>query len=83
MLTMRTLDGGSYNSEHLREDTQCDCRYVGALMMEIAYGHEVTSLDDEIVVLAEKAVGATTEAGSPAATLIDFLPFCAYNTSIV
>ena len=45
-------------------------------MMEVAYGHEVTSLDDEIVVLAEKAVGATTEAGSPAATLIDFLPFC-------
>ncbi|KZT67723.1 cytochrome P450 [Daedalea quercina L-15889] len=49
-------------------------RYVGALMMEIAYGHEVTSLEDEIVVLADKAVGATTEAGSPAATLIDFIP---------
>ncbi|KAH9916791.1 cytochrome P450 [Fomitopsis serialis] len=49
-------------------------RYVGALMMEVAYGHEVTSLDDEIVVLAEKAVGAATEAGSPAATLIDFVP---------
>lgn len=47
-------------------------------MMEVAYGHDVTSLDDEIVVLAEKAVGAATEAGSPAATLIDFLPFCAY-----
>ncbi|EPT06129.1 hypothetical protein FOMPIDRAFT_1154892 [Fomitopsis schrenkii] len=50
-------------------------RYVGAVMMEVAYGHPVTSLDDEIVVLAEKAVGAATEAGSPAATLIDFLPF--------
>lgn len=50
--------------------------YVGAVMMEVAYGHPVTSLDDEIVVLAEKAVGAATEAGSPAATLIDFLPFC-------
>ncbi|KAH9834412.1 cytochrome P450 [Rhodofomes roseus] len=49
-------------------------RYIGALMMEIAYGHGVTSLDDEIVVLAEKAVGAATEAGSPAATLIDFIP---------
>ncbi|KZT03201.1 cytochrome P450 monooxygenase [Laetiporus sulphureus 93-53] len=53
-------------------------RYVGALMMEIAYGHSVTSADDEFINLSEAALAGTVEAGSAAATLVDFFPFLRY-----
>lgn len=43
-------------------------------MMEISYGHPVTSLDDEFIVLADNAISGSTETGSAAASLIDFFP---------
>ncbi|TFY53377.1 hypothetical protein EVJ58_g9483 [Rhodofomes roseus] len=53
-------------------------RYVGALMMQIAYGHSVASLDDEFVVLSERALAGTLEAATSVASLVDFFPFLRY-----
>ena len=44
------------------------------MMMEIAYGHSVASLDDEFVVLSERAIAGTVELGTSVATLVDFFP---------
>lgn len=46
-------------------------------MMEIAYGHSVASLDDEFVVLSERAISGTVELGTSVASLVDFFPACA------
>ncbi|KZT10970.1 cytochrome P450 monooxygenase [Laetiporus sulphureus 93-53] len=49
--------------------------FVGALVMEIGYGHTVKSPDnDEFIRLADRAVTDALEAGSLEATLIDFFP---------
>ncbi|OBZ74906.1 O-methylsterigmatocystin oxidoreductase [Grifola frondosa] len=50
-------------------------RFAAALVLEIAYGHRVTSLKDEYIRLAERATTATAEAGSPGSMLVDFFPF--------
>ena len=47
-------------------------------MMEIAYGHSVASLDDEFVVLSERAIAGAVELGTSVATLVDFFPACAF-----
>ena len=46
------------------------------MMMEIAYGHSVASLDDEFVVLSERAIGGTVALGTSVASLVDFFPAC-------
>ena len=48
------------------------------MMMEIAYGHSVASLDDEFVILSERAIAGTVELGTSVATLVDFFPACAF-----
>ncbi|EPS95640.1 hypothetical protein FOMPIDRAFT_146399 [Fomitopsis schrenkii] len=53
-------------------------RYVGSLMLEIAYGHPVSSLDDEFIVLADSAISGSTETGAAASSLIDFFPILRY-----
>ncbi|CCM01427.1 uncharacterized protein FIBRA_03478 [Fibroporia radiculosa] len=53
-------------------------QYAGALMMEVAYGQTVTSLDDEFLHLADTAMTATVEAGGAMTTLVDFLPIIKY-----
>lgn len=45
-------------------------------MMEISYGHSVSSLDDEYIVLADNAISGATATGAAAASLIDFFPIC-------
>lgn len=46
--------------------------------MEIVYGHRIRGWDDEYVVLAERALNGTVEAGSPGSSilslLVDFFP---------
>ncbi|KAK7679980.1 hypothetical protein QCA50_016926 [Cerrena zonata] len=49
-------------------------RFSASLIMEIVYGHRVTSDDDEFVVIAERAGHETVTAGSPGSTLVDFFP---------
>ena len=51
-------------------------------MMEISYGHSVSSLDDEYIVLADNAISGATATGAAAASLIDFFPICkSWNSS--
>lgn len=45
------------------------------MMMEIAYGHSVSSVDDEFVKFADNALTGAIEADSLVATLVDFFPF--------
>ena len=55
--------------------------------MEISYGHPVTSLDDEFILLADNAISGSTETGSAAASLIDFFPIrqslCLDNIALI
>ena len=44
--------------------------------MEVTYGKQVTSLDDELVQVAELALGAGNDSGSPGSLLVDFFPIC-------
>ena len=51
------------------------------MLTEIAYGHRVRSIDDEIVTLADQASTETVRAGSPGSNilgvLVEFFPICA------
>ncbi|KAI0640910.1 cytochrome P450 [Trametes meyenii] len=47
--------------------------YFGGTMLEITYGRQVTSLEDEIVQMAERGINALN-AGGPPAALVDFFP---------
>jgi len=51
-------------------------RFAAALLVEIGYGHTITSLDDMYVHLADKAVVEleTVEGGYPGLMTVDFLP---------
>ncbi|GLB44585.1 putative cytochrome p450 [Lyophyllum shimeji] len=49
-------------------------RFAAATIFPITYGLPITSVDDELVKLAEEAATLTVESGSPAATLVDFFP---------
>ncbi|PCH39679.1 cytochrome P450 [Wolfiporia cocos MD-104 SS10] len=53
-------------------------RYVAALIMETAYGHRISTTDDEYVRMADEALAVSTEAGSPGATIIDIFPILRY-----
>ena len=50
--------------------------FAAGLMLEIGYGHTVTSDDDEYLHYAEAALRGTTEVASPGAAIVDILPFC-------
>ncbi|TCD61769.1 hypothetical protein EIP91_007971 [Steccherinum ochraceum] len=47
-------------------------RMAGATIMMIAYGHQVTTDEDEYVVLAEKVRGSST--GATGSALVDYMP---------
>ncbi|CCM04534.1 uncharacterized protein FIBRA_06715 [Fibroporia radiculosa] len=49
-------------------------RYPSALMMQIAYGYPVQSADDELVVLADRALDETFTLGNFASTAVDLVP---------
>ncbi|KJA22148.1 hypothetical protein HYPSUDRAFT_139604 [Hypholoma sublateritium FD-334 SS-4] len=49
-------------------------RYAAATILKITYGHDIVSVDDLFVRLAERAGTLTVEAGSPAANMVDFFP---------
>ncbi|KAI9061910.1 cytochrome P450 [Trametes sanguinea] len=48
--------------------------YVAATMLEIAYGKRVSSLQDELVAVADRAISGINEAGTPGAMIVDFFP---------
>lgn len=47
-------------------------------MLETAYGHPVSSAEDEYMVFADSATAAVAEIGSIASTLADFVPILKY-----
>ncbi|PSR76828.1 hypothetical protein PHLCEN_2v8209 [Hermanssonia centrifuga] len=53
-------------------------RYAAAIIVEIAYGHTVSSLEDEYIEIADRATTETVTAGTPGASilglLVDFFP---------
>ena len=49
-------------------------RYSGSLILGLAYGHRVDSMDDKYVQLSETAVTGTIESGHPGSQLVDFFP---------
>ncbi|KAI0945930.1 hypothetical protein AcV7_010042 [Taiwanofungus camphoratus] len=51
-------------------------RFTAAMIVEIAYGHSIISLDDELIRLAEQATKETVESGSAGSMLVDFFPAC-------
>ncbi|KAF9526217.1 cytochrome P450 [Crepidotus variabilis] len=53
--------------DHLR-------RYAAAVILKITYGHDICSVNDLFVKLAQRAATMTIESGSPAASLVDFFP---------
>lgn len=46
------------------------------MIVEIAYGHSIMSLNDELIRLAEQATKETVESGSAGSMLVDFFPAC-------
>lgn len=53
-------------------------RYLAAILLEVTYGKQITSLDNELVQVADRALEGTDAAGSPGSTLVDFFPICKY-----
>ncbi|PCH36253.1 cytochrome P450 [Wolfiporia cocos MD-104 SS10] len=49
--------------------------YAAALVIEIAYGHTATSLDDEFIRLAEDVMHGTSNIGGTAVAMVDVFPF--------
>ncbi|KAH9930559.1 cytochrome P450 monooxygenase [Amylocystis lapponica] len=53
-------------------------RFAAALIMEVAYGHTVTSSDDKFIDIVETALRMTSEAGLPGSLLVDYFPVLKY-----
>ncbi|KAG5730241.1 O-methylsterigmatocystin oxidoreductase [Termitomyces sp. T112] len=49
-------------------------RFAAATIFPITYGHNITSADDVFIKLADKAATLTVRSGTPAASLVDFIP---------
>lgn len=45
-------------------------------MLEVLYGHSVTSSDDEYLALADKVSDGVTAVTAPGIALLDFVPVC-------
>jgi hypothetical protein len=53
-------------------------RFSTAIIMRVAYGHQITSDDDPYVKIAHDTGYALSNAGSPGSTPVDFIPFRVY-----
>uniref|UniRef100_A0A8H8CJB8 Cytochrome P450 n=1 Tax=Psilocybe cubensis TaxID=181762 RepID=A0A8H8CJB8_PSICU len=69
--TVILLESMLHNPDHFVDHFR---RFAAATILKITYGHDVVSVDDLFVRLAERAGSLTVEAGSAAANLVDFFP---------
>jgi hypothetical protein len=53
-------------------------RFSASLIVQVAYGHEIKTDDDEYFRLAQEAIDAVNNAGPLGNTIVDFFPFCMY-----
>ncbi|KZT04131.1 cytochrome P450 [Laetiporus sulphureus 93-53] len=67
-LVMRLYENPNRYKDHVST-------FAAAAIFDVVYGYRINSCNDEWFDLAEKALRVTVEAGSPAATLVDFFPF--------
>ncbi|CCM05895.1 uncharacterized protein FIBRA_08133 [Fibroporia radiculosa] len=51
-------------------------RFIGAILMQIAYGHVVTSDNDKYITVADETLLKIVRFGSPGTTMADFWPAC-------
>ncbi|KAF8063986.1 cytochrome P450 [Lyophyllum atratum] len=56
-------------------------RFATAIVVEIAYGHQIVSDDDPYVKIAEDVCFATVNSGPPGGTPVDIFPFLRYFPS--
>ncbi|EPS99956.1 hypothetical protein FOMPIDRAFT_1050052 [Fomitopsis schrenkii] len=56
-------------------------RYTAAIILEIAYGRQITTIDDEFIRTIEEGVGTVLEGAGPGGTLVDYLPALQYLPS--
>ncbi|TFY53932.1 hypothetical protein EVJ58_g9163 [Rhodofomes roseus] len=56
-------------------------RYVAALMLGVAYGYSLSSMDDDFLAMVEDALQIITESGGPSTMLVDFIPIMKYLPS--
>ena len=61
---------------HRVTDAVIEYRWSAAQVLDMAYGHRIASLDDELVLLNEQVTEETVRAGSPGSMLVDFFPIC-------
>ena len=52
-------------------------------MVEVVYGHKVTTIDDIYVKLSDQAVEMACEMGAMSGAIIDMVPFCTYCRVLV
>ena len=52
------------------------CRFASAVVMEIAYGHHVSSPDDPYLRIADKINELVAGIGAQGSNLVDLFPFC-------
>ncbi|EIW56884.1 cytochrome P450 [Trametes versicolor FP-101664 SS1] len=48
--------------------------YVAGTMLEVTYGRRITSMSDELVEVADRAIDGINAAGSPGSRIVDFFP---------
>ncbi|KZT03181.1 cytochrome P450 [Laetiporus sulphureus 93-53] len=53
-------------------------RYAAGVLMEISYGHTVTSVDDKFIRMADEAGAEILEIGGAGSALVDFFPVFKY-----
>lgn len=56
--------------------TNIPCRMAGAIIMEIVFGHEVKSIEDNFLQVASKGGRTIAAAGPVGAHLVDLIPLC-------
>ncbi|PCH39549.1 cytochrome P450 [Wolfiporia cocos MD-104 SS10] len=56
-------------------------RFTGAILMEIAYGHTVTSAEDPLLSFAEETLDYISSYGHPGAAVVDYFPLLKYIPS--
>ncbi|KZT69365.1 cytochrome P450 [Daedalea quercina L-15889] len=81
-LILALIDSPDEFALHIkRRAFACRVRFAGCLMLDIAYGPAATSVDDELIMLADTVVREAMDAGSIAGTLVDFFPAIQYIPS--
>ncbi|TFK84485.1 cytochrome P450 [Polyporus arcularius HHB13444] len=73
--TYMLLSGLCDSPEHFMDHLK---RWAGGVILEIAYGYRVTSLNDPLVEVAERTTVETVLGGSPGSMLVDFFPILRY-----